>query len=247
MRMQSENRQYDRELINLPEGRLYQLKSGERTYYYHIIGNGKSRIRKGITGNKNLVKQLARKEYLLWALKIQTKTIDRINRISTLMDFGYWQTALSEVSHRFPSIPAEVFLLGNQYEPPTSRSASMFTAETIHRTQQGVKVRSKSELIIADMLEYQEIPYQYEVELPWDDYYLCPDFTVVRPRDSKVIYWEHFGKTNDDEYLRKMDLKIVKYRNMGIKPWDNLMISYDRENGSLDLGIIRSMIDSWLK
>jgi hypothetical protein len=246
-RLNSEQKQAIQQLSQLPEGRLYQEKHGDRTYYYHLLGKGKARIGKGITKDQRLIYQLARKEYLLVVLKKQEAGMKWIEGISAKMDLDAWQDAVEEASKRFPALVPAVFLLGDQYEPhPTCRS-NMFLGGTIHRSQRGVLVRSKSELFIADMLESLGIPYQYEIELPYGGYHLCPDFTVVRPRDGKVIFWEHFGMTHDGEYLRKMDLKLDKYRNMEIRPWDNLMISYDKEAGSLDVGLIRALIEGWLK
>lgn len=58
-------------------------------------------------------------------------------------------------------------------------------------TAKGEKVRSKSEVIIADVLSREGIPYRYEYPL-----YLKgigkvhPDFTVLNVKQRKEIYWE---------------------------------------------------------
>lgn len=246
-KLQSEHKQAFNELSTLPEGRLHQEKHDGRTYYYHLLGKGKERTRTGITKDLQLIYQLARKEYLLCAMKKQEQGIEEMQKISKKMNLDAWQDATETACNKFPALPLEVFILGEKYELRPTKISRMFLSGTIHRTQSGIMVRSKSELIIADMLESLGIPYQYEVEVPCDDYHLCPDFTVIRPRDGKVMFWEHFGMTHDDEYLRKMDLKLDKYRNMDIRPWSNLIISYDREDGSLDVGLIRAMVEGWLR
>jgi len=179
--------------------------------------------------------------------KKQEDLMKLINDISSKMSLHSWLDAAETASKKFPAMPPEVFLLGDQYESHPIHRSTMFLEGTIHRSQRGVLVRSKSELIIADTLESLGIPYQYEVDLPYDDYHLSPDFTMIRPRDGKVIFWEHFGMTHDEEYLSKMDIKLGRYRNMNIQPWNNLMISYDREDGSLDVGLIRALVDGWLR
>jgi hypothetical protein len=246
-KLQNEHKEAFNELSMLPEGSLYQLKHNERTFYYHLVGKGKEKTKTGITKNTKLIYQLARKEYLLIAMNKQETGMKQIKKISAKMNFDSWHEAAEEASRKFPALATEIFFLGEQYEKRLNYSSPMFADNTIHRTQRGVKVRSKSELFIADMLEAQELPYQYEIELPYNEYHFCPDFTVIRPRDGKVIFWEHFGMTHDSEYLKKMDLKLEKYRNMGIRPWDNLIISYDKEDGSLDAGVIRSLIEGWLR
>jgi hypothetical protein len=247
LKLQNEHKQAFAMLPTLPEGRLHQEKHGDRIYYYHIVGKGKGRTRAGITKNRQLIYQLARKEYLLNVMKKHDDNLEQLNKISSKMNFCVWQDAGAVVREKFPSLPFEVFIKGDQYEPQPPRKSTMFLNGTIHRTQNGIMVRSKSELIIADTLESLGIPYQYEIELPYDDYHLCPDFTVIRPRDGKVIFWEHFGMTHDEEYLRKMDLKLVRYRKLNIQPWHNLIISYDREDGSLDVGLIRALVEGWLR
>lgn len=246
-RLQNEHKLAFYELSKLPEGRLYREMIRGESYYYHVMGYGKERTRKGITKNTRLVYQLARKEYLMIEIKKQEESMKLISDISTKMNLQSWIDAAETVSKKFPAMPPEVFLLGDQYESQPIHRSTMFMEGTIHRTQRGVMVRSKSELIIADMLESLGIPYQYEVDLPYDDYHLCPDFTVIRPRDGKVIFWEHFGMTHEEEYLRKMDIKMDRYRSMNIQPWNNLIISYDREDGSLDVCLIRALVDGWLR
>jgi hypothetical protein len=246
-KIQNEHKLAFNELSKLPEGRLYREMIRGESYYYHIMGYGKERTRKGITKNTRLVYQLARKEYLMIKTKKQEDSMKLITDISSKMSLQSWLDAAETASKKFPAMPPEVFLLGDQYEPHPIHRSTMFLEGTIHRSQRGVLVRSKSELIIADMLESLGIPYQYEVDLPYDDYHLCPDFTVIRPRDGMVIFWEHFGMTHNEEYLSKMDIKLGRYRNMNIQPWNNLMISYDREDGSLDVGLIRALVDGWLR
>ncbi len=246
-KIQNEQKLAYNELSKLPEGRLYREIIRGESYYYHIIGHGKERTRKGITKNTSLVYQLARKEYLLIEMRNQKLGVELINKISAKVNFDASQEAIEVASNKFPALPLEVFVQGGKCEHQTPCRSTMFLEGTIHRTQRGVLVRSKSELIIADMLESLGIPYQYEVDLPYDDYHLCPDFTVIRPRDGKVIFWEHFGLTHDEEYLRKMDIKLGRYRSMNIQPWNNLIISYDREDGSLDVGLIRALINGWLR
>lgn len=246
-KLQSEQKQAFSELSRLPEGRLLQEKHGERIYYYHLLGVGKDRVKIGITKNTDLVYQLAHKEYLTMTLRKLAQGMKCIDGIAANMDFNAWQDAAEEVTKKFPALATEVFFFGNQYDPNPRSKSTMFIGGTIHRTQKGIKVRSKSELFIADMLESLGIPYQYEVELPYGGHHFCPDFTVIRPRDGKSIFWEHFGMTHDENYLRKMDLKLDRYRNMGILPWENLMISYDREDGSLDASLIRALIEGWLR
>lgn len=80
----------------------------------------------------------------------------------------------------------------------------------IHLTLADIMVRSKSEVIIANMLAEREIPFQYEMPLyaPDGTFYL-PDFTVTWA--GEAWYWEHLGRLDDDEYRHHWQKKQAWY------------------------------------
>lgn len=52
-------------------------------------------------------------------------------------------------------------------------------------------MRSKSEVIIADLLNKEGIPYRYEFPLYLKEFNtVYPDFTILNVRKRKEIYWE---------------------------------------------------------
>lgn len=69
----------------------------------------------------------------------------------------------------------------------------------IYSTKKGDMVRSKSEVIIANLLYYSGLEYVYEKELVYDDGKMRPDFTVTTPQ-GKTIYWEHLGMLGTEKY-----------------------------------------------
>ncbi|MFV9506962.1 MAG: AAA family ATPase [Oscillochloridaceae bacterium umkhey_bin13] len=84
----------------------------------------------------------------------------------------------------------------------------------IHRTLTGHMVRSKSEVIIANLLHAYDIPFEYEVPLPASDgtFYL-PDFTIkVR---GETWYWEHWGMLHDQKYRSHREKKLEWYKQHG--------------------------------
>lgn len=63
-------------------------------------------------------------------------------------------------------------------------------------TARGEQVRSKSEMIIADSLCREEIPYRYEFPVYTKEWgYVYPDFMVLDKKNRKEWIWEHLGKT----------------------------------------------------
>jgi hypothetical protein len=126
------------------------------------------------------------------------------------------------------------------------KSNPAYQEALIHTTLGGRKVRSKSEAIIAGLLESSAIPFRYEAELLLGDQKYYPDFTLRRPKDGKIFYWEHFGLTVNLEYQIAMEQKLHCYWRYGITPWDRLLTTYDLENGSIDVQTIQSVINAFL-
>src|SRR5665647_140709 len=115
-----------------------------------------------------------------------------------------------------------------------------------HISSKGQRVRSKSETIIADLLDYKDILYKYEEPLNINGQNFLPDFTILRTFDNRIIYWEHFGMIYDAEYRKNMEVKLLAYGNSGIIPWDNLIITFDSEEGNIDVSMISAVIDKML-
>ena len=124
---------------------------------------------------------------------------------------------------------------GNPYRPD----------QKIHRTPGGIYVRSKSELLIATHLEYMDIPYRYEAPLVLEGNTVYPDFSILRPADHKLIYWEHMGMLGDFDYAQKASMKLMQYFQCNIRPYDNLITTYD-DNGTLDMAHIEQITNTML-
>ena len=108
----------------------------------------------------------------------------------------------------------------------------------IHRTRKGVAVRSKSEVIVADVLEALEISCAYEQPLfsrsdPKD--FRLPDFTASFEGD--VYYWEHLGMLGVPSYREAWERKRRWYEDNGYA--DRLITSEDGADGSIDAARIK--------
>lgn len=124
---------------------------------------------------------------------------------------------------------------------------SMRPDELIHITGNGLKVRSKSELLIASALEERNLAFKYEpVYKTVDGHTLRPDFAILRPADMKVVYWEHFGLMGNEVYAARTSDKIQRYQNNGCFLWDNLIISFDSKEGHFNMGVINRIINTFL-
>ena len=100
----------------------------------------------------------------------------------------------------FRPVPEPLLNLGGWYEEGK-----------IHEVLVGDMVRSKSEVIIANLLTAAGIPFRYEVPLfaPDGTLYL-PDFTI--DWRGKKFFWEHVGMLHDTKYKNDWDKKKKWYR-----------------------------------
>lgn len=121
-----------------------------------------------------------------------------------------------------------------------------YEASLIHKTLRGELVRSKSEVIIANMLFEAGIEYEYERELSLgEDGVRIPDFTIDDAESGTLIYWEHCGMMSDPLYRRRWEEKKAAYAKHGIIEGENLIVSYDNMDGGIDCVAIRSMIEKY--
>ena len=95
-------------------------------------------------------------------------------------------------------------------------------------TENGERVRSKSEKIIADKLKALGIPYLYEYPLKLSRLgWVHPDFTMLDIRERILVILEHFGKMLDPDYVSWNMRKMENYIEDGYIPGDTLLSTFE--------------------
>ena len=155
------------------------------------------------------------RELLYTALTRQTDRVvilhnGTVDELLQLADPKYSETARRLTDLFRPSSPQVVEVDG---------VPQPFDGNLIHVATNGVMVRSKNELIVADILEaVAPGRWRYEVLLRGDDGSWCrPDFTISTP-SGVPIYWEHLGKMDQPSYVRRWQEKLQWYKSNGILP-----------------------------
>ena len=130
---------------------------------------------------------------------------------------------------------------------------------TVLDTENGEKVRSKSEVIIANSLKAAGVPYRYEFPLLMDknaetpdfpDYDFCnlhPDFYCLNLRTRQEFAWEHFGMMDDPDYAKRASEKIQLYQENGFFPGKNLIITMETSKKPLSSKVLKGIIKEFLK
>lgn len=107
--------------------------------------------------------------------------------------------------------------------------------DDIFITSRNEKVRSKSEVIIADTLNTMGVPYKYERELVLGDGKIFyPDFTILNVRTREEIIYEHFGKMDDEAYSSRTLAKLNTYAKNGFTLGKNLIATFENSTCALN-------------
>ncbi|BAY19881.1 ATP-dependent DNA helicase RecQ (plasmid) [Anabaenopsis circularis NIES-21] len=92
---------------------------------------------------------------------------------------------------------------------------SKHSLNKIHQTENGIWVRSKSEVIIANILYRSNIDFQYEEKLFYNEtQWKEPDFTIRH--NNNVWYWEHLGLLGNEQYNENWQEKKQIYKKLGV-------------------------------
>lgn len=131
--------------------------------------------------------------------------------------------------------------------PPTdtgSRAAHPQDSTFLHRTSFGLPVRSKSEALIAEILNAENIPFEYERPLRLrengENVLIHPDFSI--PCHGDMIYWEHMGMMSNPKYRSGAAKRFALYSNNGITIPHNLIITMDTVDGGIDVIAIKMIV-----
>lgn len=120
-------------------------------------------------------------------------------------------------------------------------------ATTEFYSNNGIRVRSKSELIIANMLEQYDVPYKYEKPIILKGIgTVHPDFTCLNTRTHKEIVWEHFGMMDNEAYASKNIIKLNTYNQNGYYIGKNMIASFETSQNPLSSRFVKAMIEEYL-
>ncbi|MBM4429414.1 MAG: hypothetical protein FJ026_03575, partial [Chloroflexi bacterium] len=117
-----------------------------------------------------------------------------------------------------------------------------YAEHLIHRTLKGHMVRSKSELVIANMLYQMGIDYQYEprLERTMAPGVVRPDFMFADPAGEPIV-WEHLGMLTRADYRQSWERKRTWYLQNGFVEGLSLFTTRDDEKGGLDSEEVRKV------
>lgn len=240
----------EKKLERLPEGGIYVRYQKDKVYFYrHMTGYKSEYIS---SDNIDLIKQLIQKDYLKKALNAAKNEASVIENLLNV----YPEYRVEDVYDHLPEIKKKyaipVFTGADRYaenwlaQPYVKKAFK--TTDPVFLTLKGERVRSKSEVIIADRLFANGIPYKYECPLKIGKKVIHPDFTMLRLSDLKIIYHEHCGKMDDLDYVEERVVKRINdYSRAGIILGKNLFLTFESSTTPLNTEVLDRLINNNFK
>ena len=236
---------------NVPDGRLRVIQNkGCAQYYLRSSPSDKN----GVYLKKDqiqLAKVLAEKEYNEAINKAAKKELAAIERYLCGCPRTAAEDIYAELSPGRRSLVTPIRETDEEYAAEWSAKeyeGKRFLPGTPELfTERGERVRSKSEVMIADYLYRQGIPYRYEYPLYLDGFgAVYPDFTVLNVRTREEWFWEHRGMMDDPDYAEAAVKKERQYLLNGLVPGKNLILTAETLADPLDPQAIRSVAEAYL-
>lgn len=242
-------------LKDSPEGSLKIQNRLGKTYYYHQLKENGKYVKYYISrSDAKLAKELANKSYYTKVKPVLAKEL----KIYETLEKVYDDEAVNNIYNSLPeerkclvkpvrACPDEILKKWNEeiYEVNQKYSENM-----VYKTEQGEMVRSKSELILANLLykNCELLKYKYErpLELMIGGYTqtIYPDFTILNVKTGKIVYWEHAGRMDDPRYAANFVKKINTYIDNGIIPGKDLIVTYETVNSPIVIQHIQLQIEA---
>lgn len=201
-----------------------------------------------------LIQALAQKDYDTRFIKTAeklAKTTDWIIRIGAERDIHYFYQALAQVYTDLPEarrqfvipyvLPDDLYVAA--WKDVKYEGKGFWDDDPIHRTDNGERVRSKSEKMIADRLLTMNIPYRYEYPLSTKALgTIYPDFTLLDVWSRREVILEHFGLMGDPDYCDRMIRKYYTYIQEGYALGIDFLFTMETANHPLNTQYFESMI-----
>ena len=233
-------------LARAPRGTIYTFRS-HGSLEYQFVGEDKKRnyIPKK---NERQIRSLLQKKY-------DKKLVKKLEKLLAVMIDLNQCLDPESLSRLFDDLPEECKSLIDDRGISDAEFIKQWAEEEYTRkeigsnvpefiTNRGERVRSKSEKIIADMLNDKGLAYRYEESLYLDGYgTIHSDFKILHPRKRTIVCLEHNGMMDDPNYSGAAAGRINAYERNGYYEGDQLLLTFETSTRPLDTETLSKKLD----
>lgn len=234
-----------------PEGMLRISNSKGRVQYYyrenHSVRGGTYISQKKMAN----IKKLAQKDYQGRILETAEKEIAAIDAYMRLKPKQIPEDVYKSLSNPRQALVTPFFetdeMFRERWESVSYERKGFPDDFPEFLTDRGERVRSKSELIIANLLAKAGVPYRFEYPLYLKGLGLIhPDFMVLNLRLRREFFWEHRGMMDDPGYVENAIRRENCYHLNGFYPGDRLILTSETKASPLNVRQIKGVIEHYL-
>ena len=243
-----------KELDTAPKGSLKIEQRSGKVYFYQQMKEKNTCVRKYLDKKKEkLVKALARKTYYAKIRPLLEKELKALKQFEHSYEPELVDEIYESMSNVRKQLVVPIRLTSNEilrmWENEEYEPYEKYKEKLIYETDHEELVRSKSELIIANLLNRNCGCIRYKYEKPLEltsEGSVCvihPDFTIININTGKITYWEHAGRMDDpgyaDYHVRKMNLYIEN----GLLPGKDVIVTYETTGCPLHINSVKAYIE----
>jgi hypothetical protein len=234
-------------LKTAPKENLRICKRGKHFQYY--IEKNKKRIYLS-KKNMNLAQKIAQRDYYKKLQPILIKNTKTLNNFISNYKPEKLEVCYTKLSQGRKLLVQPLYTDNETYAQAwqaKNYERKKETPDSGYQTLKNEQVRSKSEIIIANLLNSKKIPYHYEYPVKLSSgAIIYPDFFCLNKRTRQEFYWEHCGKMDNPDYTEGMTQRIADYSKIGIIPGKNLILSLETAKTPLETKVVEDLIGAYL-
>lgn len=264
---------YTAELKSCPSGSLLCNQNKGIPRFYHSFNDEEGRWRRiYLCAGDPMIEILACKEYLRLSLPNIRKNIELLKQMLTRY-YSLDPADIIAASKRAYRLLEENSFFSNKHENAlweTVENLEMLTDDLIryrceeheewakgdyprnpypfrglHMTDFGLRVRSRGEIVIAEVAHSLGIPFRYDQLITMEDgSSISPDFSF-EDKYNEEFYIEYCGMMDDSGYVRNHLIKRSRYERNGINEWNNIRYIYSKDD-SLNAVEIKHILLDWV-
>ena len=253
-------------LKHAPEGSVRIVQNKGCFQFYLRKGKSDLQGKYMPRSHEKVARALIQKEYDLKAVFALTKELEYLKKLAKNYNKNSAATAYENLTETRQRLIEPLTLSDTQDVEKwlhIEYRHKGFDAQQVQLfTDNNERVRSKSEVLIANALKANNIPYRYEFPIIinrtagsgvsdiHNEEDLCtfyPDFYCLNLRTRQEYIWEHYGLMNDSDYAIQAADKIMLYQANGYFPGKNLIITMETTNSPLSSKAIKQIIEIYLK
>ena len=239
-------------VLKSPKG-VVNIAKGRKQAKFYYKKDASSEKRKYLPQKEeSLITQLCQKDYDQKTLEAAKKELHLLERLQN----KYPKETMENVYHNLHEerqkrvtplvVPIEEYVRNWEEEIYPHKEFREGSPE--YYTDRGERVRSKTEILIANALNKHNVPYRYECPLYLNGYGIIhPDFTVLNVHLRKELFWEHMGMMDDADYIEKALRKISLYEKNNIFPGTDLILTYETSAMPINSRSIDKIIDHYFQ